>query len=107
MKPAEKLKRDGIDVLAALASLLHSFGCREFSLWKADIKSAYRSVPVRPYPRWLLWVAILINDEIIVAQRNAMPFGCTGSSLCHVFGVARWPASAILLSQAAFMRGIE
>ena len=94
-------------MLAALASLLHSFGCREFSLWKADIKSAYRRVPVRPDQRWLLWVAILIDDEIIVARHNAMPFGCTGSSLCHVFGVARLPAFAILLSQAAFMRGIE
>jgi hypothetical protein len=107
VKPAEKLKCDGIDVLAALASLLHSFGSREFSLWKADVKSAYRRVPVRPDQRWLLWVAILVNDEIIVARHNAMPFGCTGSSQCYVFGVARLHAFALLLSQAAFMLGIE
>ena len=54
VKPADKLKRDGIDALAALASLLHSFGRREFSLWKADVKSAYRRVPVRLDQRWRL-----------------------------------------------------
>lgn len=55
--------------------LLDSLGQRNLLIWKADVKSAYRRVPVRPGQRWMLWVAVWVDSEFIAARHNAMPFG--------------------------------
>jgi hypothetical protein len=88
VKPAEKLKCDGIDSLVALLVILKKFGCGELSLWKADIKAAYRRIPVKPEQRWLLWVALIYEGEIVAARHNAMPFGCTGMLIVRCHGSA-------------------
>ena len=89
VKPAEKLRCDGLDVIFALAVLYVSLGQTNLSFWKADFKSAYRLVPVRPDQRWLLWVALWVGNEVMAPRQNAMPFGCTGV-VCFMQCVSRY-----------------
>eukprot|EP00969_Alexandrium_andersonii_P074443 3283423-Alexandrium_andersonii.AAC.1 len=49
------------------------------AVWKADVDSAYRRVPVEPSHRHLLAVAVRVAGVVWVAEHVALPFGCTGS----------------------------
>ena len=80
-QPTERLSCDGVDFLLAMASFLASLGQDSLSLWKADIKSAYRRVPVCPEQKWLLWVVVMVGGDVWAARHNAMPFGCTGGGM--------------------------
>ena len=104
VSPCEKLSCDGVDVRAALASCMYISGCRNLSLWKADVRSAYRRIPVNPCQRWLLWVALMVRGEVFVAQHNAMPFGCTGWSHVNTGSVL---LPFLILLQAVCMHGTE
>ena len=77
-QPTEKLHCDGIDWLCALAMILHMAGVEHMKMWKADVTKAYRRIPVHPSDHWMMWVAVLIGDEPMVARHNATPFGATG-----------------------------
>lgn len=79
LQPEEGPVYDGLDVLVAVVALSYACGLRNLGFWKADIKRAFRRIPVRPDQRWLLWVVVCGTSGAVAARHNAMPFGCTGS----------------------------
>ena len=77
----DKIICHSIDVLMQAIKLMgfREGGFKKLSLWKADIKSAYRRIPIRPADRWLAWVALVIEGQVKVARHNSMMFGSRGS----------------------------
>ena len=84
LQPEEGPVYDGLDVLVAVVALAYACGLRNIGFWKADIKRAFRRIPVRHDQRWLLWVVICGTSGAVASRHNAMPFGCTGS--VHAWG---------------------
>ena len=87
----EKLRNDGIDVLALMTRGLAQAGAHPL-LWKRDIESAFRKLPIQVDHLDLTFVVFMVDDVAYVAQHVAMPFGTTsavhawhrvGSPLCH------------------------
>ena len=67
----------------ACTQLVRTF-CRahidgDLSLWKADIDSAYRRIPVAPAHRHLAWITFVHNGQTLAAGHNALPFGSVAS----------------------------
>ena len=81
-EPTERLYCDRLDKFVALIRAFYTATHSRPSLWKADIDSAFRRVPVLPEHRWLLWVVVATSSGIFAARHNALPFGCTGSVHC-------------------------
>jgi hypothetical protein len=78
-QPTEKLSCDGIDKLLALAAAFFmAFGI-EPALWKADIDSAFRRVPVGEGFEWLMWVCFMVNGKVWASRHRVFPFGCTSA----------------------------
>ena len=48
-------------------------------LWKADIDSVFRRVPVAADQRWTCGVAFMYMAQVLVAQHFACPFGAVGA----------------------------
>ena len=48
-------------------------------MWKADVDSAFRRVPLRPKERWAAAVAFKHRGKVWVSQHNACPFGAAAS----------------------------
>ena len=80
-RPTAMPRADTVDkLLAVLVMFQTRFGIgTSCALWKADIDSAYRRVPVREADRWALWIAFLVGGTAMAAGHNAMPFGSIGS----------------------------
>ena len=78
-RACEKLGNDRLDKLAALVTLFFRTVSSLPALWKADVDSAYRRIPVKPEHRDLLWIVILLGGEILAARHNSLPFGCVAS----------------------------
>ena len=78
-RPTEKLSCHSLDTLVELARLRRTSTDAPLSLWKADIKAAFRRIPVKPEQRKWLGVVFAGHDKTYIAQHNAMPFGCVGS----------------------------
>ena len=62
-QPAEKLSNDSLDKLVACIMLFYALTGALPSLWKADIDSAFRRVPIVPSQRWVAWVTYMVNGE--------------------------------------------
>ena len=78
-EPSEKLHHDRCDMFARLIAL---FAARSGVLpwiFKCDVDSAFRRIPVNPAHRWLLWVVVKSSRGVLAARHNACPFGCTAS----------------------------
>ena len=78
-----KIKCNNIDFLvrAIHEYSFHAGGFKKLSLWKADVKSAYRRIPIAPNQRWMTWIALLDGGDIKISRHNAMMFGAVGSVL--------------------------
>ena len=79
----DKIKCNGLD---ALVDAIHQYsfyngGFKKLGLRKADIKSAYRRLPIKPDQRWMAWVILQINGVNMIARHNACMFGAIGSVL--------------------------
>ena len=48
-------------------------------LWKADIDSAFRRIPIMPSQRSFAWVALRTDSGLVVAQHLSIPFGSSAS----------------------------
>ena len=90
---AEKLRHDTLDWLVAAMTLFFESCDQPPSLFKADIKSAFRLIPIAPEHRWSCGVALKTKDGTFVARHAATPFGAvasvhgwerTGAALCHL-----------------------
>lgn len=75
----EKLKYDGLDALVALLRQQHADFGVDLEMWKADIDSAYRRVPVAPSHRQFAWVAWREGGRTYLGQHLALPFGASAS----------------------------
>ena len=77
--PGEKLVYESLDhFLAAIRMASVCLGI-SLSMWKADIDSAYRRIPVLPAHRQFAWVSFLCGGIARVAQHFALPFGSVAS----------------------------
>jgi hypothetical protein len=96
--PQEKMSHDTLDLLAEVLCLFR--GCvpdtwvgETPGLFKADIDSAFRRIPVRATDRWACGLSFAARGKTFIAQRYACPFGAVasvhawkriGAALCHI-----------------------
>ena len=92
-RPSEKLANDSMGFLVECAGVLSAQRADPPVLWKLDIHSAYRRIPIRPDHRWLAWVVFMVSGCCIAADHICMPFGAIasvhawnrmGAFLCHI-----------------------
>ena len=69
------------------------------SLFKADVDSAFRRIPVKPEERWMCGIAFMVKGEVWWAQHLACPFGAVGS----VHGWERVGAAVAHVARVALM----
>ena len=93
-QPQERLRYDGVDLLCTACRLFRSHAGVSPHLWKADIDSAYRRVPLRASHRRLAMVAFRAVQTVWVSQHFAAPFGATSS-------VHSWGRIGAFLAEAA------
>ena len=78
-RPAERLSTEGIDRLILVCrALAESIGSVPL-LWKADIDSAYRRIPIACRHRWAARVVFGCDGHVYTSDHIAMPFGATAS----------------------------
>ena len=77
----DKINCESLDMLvdAVKQFSLHQGGFKKLGLWKADIKSAYRRLPIQPEHRWMAWVLVKKDGKLYVARHNACMFGASAS----------------------------
>lgn len=75
----EKLTYESLDLLLAVLRRLHSGTGDTLELWKADIDSAFRRIPILPEHRKLAFIAFRHDTDEIVAKHLCMPFGSVAS----------------------------
>jgi hypothetical protein len=74
-----KLANDSVKALELAIKSLRKSGVADIRLWKADVKSAYRRMPVRPSDRRFLGVLLRVGEDIWMSKHLAAPFGAVGS----------------------------
>ena len=62
--PSEKMKHDTLDALAIGMSVFVDTVREVPGLFKADVDSAYRRVPIRPEHRWACGVAFRVKEQV-------------------------------------------
>ena len=78
-KPQEKLGHDTLDDVASMLEFLaEETGCVP-GLWKADVESAFRRIPIRPSHRWVCGFGFKHDDDVWVSEHYACPFGAVAS----------------------------
>ena len=75
----EKLSYDGIDNLVEALRIGAKRLGSNMELWKADIDSAYRRIPVHMRHRQYTWVVWLDNGKLMMARHLVLPFGASAS----------------------------
>ena len=76
----EKLQYESMDALHATLRELHEkVGC-DLELWKADIDSAFRRIPLMPSHREFANIAFKHKGNVLVGKHLALPFGALSSA---------------------------
>ena len=75
----ESVKHDHVDDLASAMAEFIKWMKQLPSLWKADIDSAFRRIPLLPDHRWASAIAFLHLGQVIMSTHAACPFGATSS----------------------------
>ena len=76
---AEKMHHDTLDALVD-AMRMHVKLCGTVpAIFKVDIDSAFRRVPLRPSDRWAAGVAFKVGQDVYVSRHAACPFGAVAS----------------------------
>ena len=77
----DKIKCDSLDQLVKAIQQLSYYegGFKKLGLWKADIKSAFRRLPIQPEQRWLAWVVLTCENVPYIARHNSCMFGAAAS----------------------------
>ena len=89
----EKLKSDGADILILMVRALTLKGRRP-ELWKRDITSAFRRIPIQEDHLDLSFVVFMVDMVVWLAHHVGMPFGTTSA-------VHSWHRVGSLLSTIA------
>ncbi|CAK0826970.1 unnamed protein product [Prorocentrum cordatum] len=92
--PAEKLSVEGADQLVAVARAFFELHGALPELWKADIDSACRRIPLAPADRWAAVSVFKEGGRLWCSQHLVCPFGALAS--CH-----DWDRVAAMLSHFA------
>ncbi|CAK0791693.1 unnamed protein product, partial [Prorocentrum cordatum] len=82
--PAEKLSVEGADQLVAVARAFFELHGALPELWKADIDSAYRRIPLAPADMWAAVSVFKEGGRLWCSQHLVCPFGALAS--CHDWG---------------------
>lgn len=77
--PTEKLHYENLDYFVAALRAARAHLGDDLGLWKADIDSAYRRIPVAPEHRSFAWIAFLHKHRSAFAQHLCLPFGSVAS----------------------------
>ena len=75
----ESVKHDHVDDLAAAMAEFIKRVKQLPALWKADVDSAFRRIPLCPDHRWASAIAFLYLGQVIMSLHAACPFGATSS----------------------------
>ena len=82
--PGEKLEYETLDLLQqAMRKTAQGLSANDpgvgLSLWKADIDSAFRRIPIKPEHRDFAWICFKYNDHVVAARHLALMFGSVAS----------------------------
>ena len=75
----EKIMHHHVDDLAVAIKLFIQLMACIPGLIKADVKAAFRRIPLLPAHRWAAAIAYKLGDEVMVACHNACMFGASSS----------------------------
>jgi hypothetical protein len=93
VEPGEKLSVEGADSLVSALRAYRELNGDDIGLWKADIDSAYRRIPVAPSHRWTVVSIFMCLGTIMASTHLSLPFGAVasvhawdrvGSALAHL-----------------------
>ena len=76
---SEKLTYESLDGLMDTIQYMQKTAGSDLNLWKADIDSAFRRVPLKPEHRKYAVVAFKHDGQVILAKHLACPFGSVAS----------------------------
>ena len=74
-----RLQYESLDTLLAIGRAAGDAYGHDVSLWKADIASAYRRIPVAPAHRQFGHVVFSVAGQTMVSQHLGLPFGAVAS----------------------------
>ena len=77
--PTEKLSYEAIGALLTCLREARALVGNDLALWKADIDSAYRRIPVAAESGDRSWVVFKRNGKPVAARHYALPFGSVAS----------------------------
>ena len=78
--PTERLQYESLDLLLeTIRQAKEAWATTDLALWKADVDSAYRRIPVAPSHRQYAWTVFKAEGETMVAQHLCLPFGAVAS----------------------------
>ena len=75
----EKLAYESLDELLASARAIGTHVQKDLALWKADIDSAFRRIPIKPQHRQFAHIVFRCDGSIIVSKHLSLPFGAVAS----------------------------
>ena len=79
MAPQEKLSHETLDDLARIMEeVAAKTGCVP-GIWKADIDSAFRRLPICAKHRWVSGFSFKQGGDVWISQHHACPFGAIAS----------------------------
>ena len=90
--PGEKLEYETLDLFVQAMRYAAQRSDEGLAMWKADIDSAFRRIPIEPEHRDFAWVCFKHNDHLVAARHLAMMFGSVAS--VHHWervGATGWP----------------
>jgi hypothetical protein len=77
--PGEKLEHETLDLLLQAMRFTAQRSDVGLSLWKADIDSAFRRIPIKPEHRAFAWICFKYNGHAVAARHLALMFGSVAS----------------------------
>ena len=75
----ETIKHDHLDELMLAIKVYHEKMGVQPGLWKADIDSAFRRIPLLPDHWWACAIAFKHEGELWISEHRAAPFGASSS----------------------------
>lgn len=73
-RPQDRVQHDGLDLLTFMLTSLLALSIQPL-MWKCDVSSAFRRVPICSHQLDLAWVVWASEGQLWAAQHLGMPFG--------------------------------
>ena len=75
----EKLQYEAFDAMLGCMREVHACHGPKLRLWKADVDSAYRRIPIAESSQDDAWIVFMRNSRPVAAKHFAQPFGSIAS----------------------------